>query len=114
MPSMAPPRMTAYTLAVLRALAATPGREMYGLEIARASGLQTGTVYPLLSRAETAGWTEGREEDIDPRAEQRPRRRYYRITPAGEVVVREAVEQEAARLAALGVREKLDHEEDEA
>ena len=99
---MAPPRMTAHTLTVLRALAARPGREMYGLQIVRVASLPSGTVYPLLDRTEAAGWIEGRDEDIDPKAEGRPRRRYYRITPAGEAAVREAMERDAARLAALG------------
>ncbi len=96
-------RMTHNTLLVLRALMAAPDREMYGLEIMRASSLPSGTVYPLLDRLEAAGWAQSRTEDIAPKDEGRPRRKYYRITPAGEAAAREEMEREAARLAALGV-----------
>ena len=95
--------MTAHVLAVLRALAAVPGREMYGLEIIRASALPAGTVYPLLGRTENAGWVAARDEDISPQAEGHFRDRYYRITPAGAEAVREAMARDAERLAALGI-----------
>jgi PadR family transcriptional regulator, regulatory protein PadR len=43
-------------------------------------GLQPGTAYPILLRLEHEGWVASRWEDIDPRAEKRPARRYYRLT----------------------------------
>lgn len=95
--------MTHNTLLVLRALAAEPGREMYGLEIMRAIALASGTVYPLLDRTEAAGWVAARTEDITPQDEGRPRRRYYRITPDGLTAAGQAMERETARLAALGI-----------
>lgn len=97
--------MTHNTLLVLRALMAAPDREMYGLEIMRAISLKSGTMYPLLDRAMAAGWVKDRAEEIDPQAEGRPRRRYYRITPEGVAAAREAMGREAALLAALGVTE---------
>lgn len=97
--------MTPYTLLVLRALMSAPGREMYGLEIMQASSLPSGTVYPLLDRAEAGGWVRARAEAIDPQAEGRPRRKYYQVTPAGEEAAREEMRREAARLSALGVTE---------
>lgn len=97
--------MTHNTLLVLRALMAAPGREMYGLEIMRGLTLKSGTMYPLLDRAEASGWVTVRREDVSPQAEGRPRRRYYRITAEGVKAAGEAMEREASRLAALGITE---------
>jgi PadR family transcriptional regulator PadR len=77
------PRMTLPTQLVVRALLSDPGQEMYGLQISRAAELPSGTVHPILARLEGYGWLVSRWEDIDPREEQRPRRRYYRLTPDG-------------------------------
>jgi DNA-binding PadR family transcriptional regulator len=75
--------MTIPTQLVLRALLTDPSKELYGVEIGRAAGLPSGTVHPILARLETAGWLTSRWEDIDPRTEGRPARRYYRLTPDG-------------------------------
>ncbi|HET7518834.1 MAG TPA: helix-turn-helix transcriptional regulator [Actinomycetes bacterium] len=75
--------MTIPTQLVLRALLADPARELYGVEVGQAAGLPSGTVHPILARLETVGWLESRWEEIDPRAEGRPARRYYRLTPDG-------------------------------
>jgi PadR family transcriptional regulator, regulatory protein PadR len=77
------PRMTIPTQLVLRALLADPAQELYGVEIGTAAGLPSGTVHPILARLETVGWLESRWEEIDPRAEGRPARRYYHLTPDG-------------------------------
>jgi len=77
------PRMTIPTQLVLRALLADPAKELYGVEIGTAAGPPSGTVHPILARLETVGWLTSRWEDIDPRAEGRPARRYYRLTPDG-------------------------------
>jgi DNA-binding PadR family transcriptional regulator len=77
------------TLAVLRAI---PGTAGYGLDIMEATGLPSGTVYPTLQRLEKRGWVRARWENEEvARGEGRPRRRYYRLTGAGEAAVREAV-----------------------
>ena len=56
----------------------------YGFDIMDASGLQSGTVYPILRRLETAGMLRARWEAVtNARDEQRPPRRYYQITGAG-------------------------------
>jgi PadR family transcriptional regulator, regulatory protein PadR len=75
--------MTISTQLVLRALLADPAQELYGVEIDTAAGLPSGTVHPILARLETVGWLESRWEEIDPRAEGRPARRYYHLTPDG-------------------------------
>jgi PadR family transcriptional regulator PadR len=99
------PKMTITVQLVLRALLATPGREMYGLEIVRGAGLPSGTVYPILYRLESAGWLEKRTENIDPKKAERPRRSYYRITAKGTEAAREAMARAAVQLSALGVTE---------
>jgi PadR family transcriptional regulator PadR len=81
---MAGLRMTVGVLAVLGSLLDGPDAELYGLEIVRASGLEPGTIYPILQRLRGAGWVSDRWEDPEPgRAEGRPPRRYYRLTVEG-------------------------------
>ena len=75
------PRMTIPTRLVLQVLLADPERELYGLELCAAAGLPSGTIHPILARLERAGWVESRWEAVDPSAEGRPRRRYYRMNP---------------------------------
>lgn len=71
-------RMTYPTAAVLQAL----DRDLrYGFEIAQATGLRRGTVYPILRRLEEAGLvTSAWEEPEQHRDEGRPPRKYYRLT----------------------------------
>ena len=54
----------------------------YGFEIMEATGLASGTVYPILRRLARLRYIEARWEDerVATR-EGRPRRRYYVITP---------------------------------
>ncbi|PZS13132.1 MAG: PadR family transcriptional regulator [Pseudonocardiales bacterium] len=77
-------RMTVGVLAVLGALLDRPDGELYGLEVVRASGLEPGTIYPILQRLRGAGWVTDRWEDPAPaRHGGRPARRYYRLTIEG-------------------------------
>jgi len=85
------PRMTLPTQLVLRALLEDQTRELYGVEIGAAAGLPSGTVHPILARLEGRGWLESRWEDIDPRVEGRPPRRYYRLTGSGVRSAQEAL-----------------------
>ena len=78
-------RLTVQVQLVLQALLRDPAREMYGLELCEESGLQPGTAYPILVRLEHEGWVTSCWEDVDPRAEKRPARRYYRLTAGGAV-----------------------------
>jgi PadR family transcriptional regulator, regulatory protein PadR len=84
-------RITLQTLQVLRVLLTDPMDEHYGLEISRGSGLATGSIYPILTRLETAGWITSSWEEIDESREGRRRRRYYRFTEDGAQQAREAV-----------------------
>jgi PadR family transcriptional regulator, regulatory protein PadR len=85
------PRMTIPTQLVLRTLLANPSQERYGVEIGSAAGLPSGTVHPILARLEGVGWLTSRWEEIDPRAEGRPARRYYQLTPDGLELARSAL-----------------------
>ena len=100
--------MTLPTQLVLRALLEHPTRELYGLEVCAAAGLPSGTIHPILARLEGAGWLTSRWEEVDPRAQGRPRRRYYRLTSDGAELARDALARShttAAHLARLRPRE---------
>jgi DNA-binding PadR family transcriptional regulator len=88
---MAGPRITASVLKVLAALLAAPADERYGLQLMQDTGLPSGTLYPILVRLERAGWVESQWEQIDPAAEGRPNRRYYRLTADGALHARREV-----------------------
>jgi len=83
--------MTIPTQLVLWALLTEPGRELYGMEITQSAGLPSGTVHPMLARLERLGWVTSRWEDIDPREQGRPARRYYRLSPTGAESARAAL-----------------------
>src|SRR4051794_4287945 len=85
------PRMTTPVLKVVAALLADPATERYGLQLMQATGLPSGTLYPILVRLERAGWVVSRWEENDPSAEGRPNRRYYRLTADGAVEARREV-----------------------
>lgn len=71
------------TMKVLSVFCEDPKAEMSGREIGKKTKLPSGTVYPILIRLENAGWLSSRWEDIDPKEEGRPRRRFYTITGLG-------------------------------
>ncbi|MGH2603668.1 MAG: PadR family transcriptional regulator [Dehalococcoidia bacterium] len=72
----------------------------YGFDIMDATGLPSGTVYPILARLESRELTESDREDPRlPREEGRPARKYYRITAAG----RSALATELERFRTLGL-----------
>lgn len=83
--------MTIPTRLVLETMLADPARELYGLQIGQAAGLPSGTVHPILARLEAVSWVESTWEDIDPRVEGRPARRYYRMTARGVAASRAAL-----------------------
>lgn len=80
-------RMTYPTAAVLQALAEGFA---YGFDIAHATGLRRGTVYPILRRLERAGLLASRwEAPAAHRDQGRPPRKYYRLrSNAGSEVAR--------------------------
>jgi PadR family transcriptional regulator, regulatory protein PadR len=77
-------RLTQPTLKVLRFLLEKPREGRSGAEMSKATGVGSGTLYPMLARLETAGWLTGEWETIDPREAGRPRRRFYKLTAVGQ------------------------------
>jgi DNA-binding PadR family transcriptional regulator len=83
------------TRAVLAELATEPSRDRYGYELAQATRLASGTLYPILMRLEARGLLQARWELSD----RRPRH-VYRLTEAGlaaAAAVATAAEIETAR-----------------
>jgi DNA-binding PadR family transcriptional regulator len=83
------PRITAQVMSVLLLMLEAPDASWYGLELARKTGIKTGTIYPVLARLERAGWLESAFETVDPAIEKRPRRRLYKLTGVGETAARQ-------------------------
>jgi len=87
--------LTYPTSAVLLAIRAG---HRYGFDLMEVTGLPDGTVYPILRRLERRGVLEGAwEDEAEARAENRPPRRYYRLTPLGD----DSLEEVEARFPAL-------------
>jgi len=65
----------------------------HGFDIMDATGLPSGTVYPILRRLDREGLLKSAwEKQAIAQREQRPPRRYYEITGAGESMLADAVE----------------------
>ncbi len=78
-------RLFSLTYPTAAVLLAIRNGHRYGFDIMDATGLPDGTVYPILRRLERRGVLEGNwEEKEEAKAEQRPQRRYYELTPVGE------------------------------
>ena len=93
---MTAPRMTIPTQLVLQAL--VEADEAYGAELGSQTRLPSGTVHPILARLEGLDWVVSRWEDIDPSAEGRPARRYYRLTENGRAQARAALDRAARQV----------------
>jgi DNA-binding PadR family transcriptional regulator len=64
----------------------------HGFDIMEATGLASGTVYPILRRLDAEGLVRSRWEDAAlAHRELRPPRRYYELTSGGRSSVREAL-----------------------
>jgi PadR family transcriptional regulator PadR len=62
----------------------------YGFDIMDVTGLPSGTVYPALRRLEREGWVQSNWED-EQSAQQRPARKYYKLTRLGNSALEEAL-----------------------
>jgi PadR family transcriptional regulator PadR len=76
-------RITTTVAKVLRAFLEDTSQPRYGFELMKATGLPSGSLYPILARLEAAGWLASSRENVDPAAEGRPARRMYQISPRG-------------------------------
>ncbi|HEU4631017.1 MAG TPA: PadR family transcriptional regulator [Gemmatimonadaceae bacterium] len=94
-----PVRLTRPTTLVLFALSRGV---RHGFDVLDATGLPSGTVYPILRRCEDAGLVRSRWESVRvARDEGRPPRRYYELTGAGADTLRAALERYPDARAAL-------------
>src|SRR5687767_2471078 len=78
--------LSKHARALLAALLDAGGRWSHGYELASLTGIQSGTLYPLLIRLEAHGYLEA--EWQQPVAGGRPPRHGYRLTAAGERLAR--------------------------
>ena len=95
---MGSPRITLQTVQILSAMLEDPYEQWYGLQLAKASGLKAGTIYPALARLESAGWLSSYWEEVDPSEAGRPRRRLYRLTGEGADSARRVVDEQLQML----------------
>lgn len=61
---------------------------VYGFSVMEITGLPSGTVYPALRRLERDGFIRSRwESETAAENEQRPARKYYKLTSSGRVIL---------------------------
>lgn len=77
------PRLSHQTLKVLRVLLEHLKEPVAGSDVAKETGLVSGTLYPILLRLEKSGWVSSEWEELDPSEAGRPRKRLYRLTATG-------------------------------
>lgn len=66
----------------------------HGFDIMDATGLASGTVYPILRRLDAEGLVRSRwERDSVAHREQRPPRRYYELSAGGRAFATQAIAQ---------------------
>ena len=83
------------TVAVLTALHEQPSQWQHGYALATATGLKSGTLYPILIRLADRGLVEACWQD-EPQP-GRPRRHLYRLTAGGMASAARALAAQAAR-----------------
>jgi DNA-binding MarR family transcriptional regulator len=87
-------RRTPATLDVLHALSSCDGL-VWGLQLVRDTGRPAGSIYPILSRLEEAGWVSSEWETVSDHGG--PRRRYYKLTVDGQAHASTMLESRTAR-----------------
>lgn len=80
-------KLSPQTIAVLEAMANRPSDWLYGLELAKLTGLKSGSLYPILIRLADGALLESRW--LEPAEPGRPPRHAYRITAAGRKALAE-------------------------
>lgn len=86
-------RFSPQTLTVLATLAGAGDDWRYGLELAAATGLKSGSLYPILLRLAERGLLESRWQE--PNRPGRPPRHAYRLSIAGRAALRDASQRSA-------------------
>lgn len=80
-------QLSKQAIAVLEAIAHAQQEWSYGLEISKATGLKSGSLYPILMRLDERGLLESCW--LEPDRPGRPPRHGYRITAKGVEALRE-------------------------
>ncbi|MBK3564535.1 PadR family transcriptional regulator [Streptomyces sp. MBT62] len=75
--------LTPAVVRMLQEFLKDPDHTFYATELMEASRVSSGSFYPGITRLQRAGWVISEDEDIDPRAEGRPARVFYRMTGEG-------------------------------
>jgi len=84
---MAPrPNQSSQTRAVLAALLERPLAWRHGYDLSKATGLKSGTLYPLLIRLSDQGFLESKW--VDSEQPGKPPRHAYRLTASGKALAR--------------------------
>jgi PadR family transcriptional regulator PadR len=78
-----PSRVTVPFLKIFSVFVNNPSEKYSGVDVCKETNLKSGTVYPMLIKLNENGWLTSEWEDIDPKKEKRPQRRFYRITRHG-------------------------------
>ena len=86
-----PPRLTHQSLKLLKLFSDRPSTRLAGSDITRATGLASGTVYPILLRFEAHGLLERFKEPGNPELLGRPLRTYYSLTPDGRALAHQVL-----------------------
>jgi hypothetical protein len=89
------PDCSVQTVSVLDAMAADPHAWHYGYDLARRTGLRSGTLYPILARLADRGHLE-RQWEPEP-SPGRPARHLYRLSDQGLTFARRQSTDDAAR-----------------
>ena len=84
-------RLTRTTTQALLAFLEAPRS---GYDLMKAADLSSGTLYPLLARLADDGWLESRWEESE--FPGKPPRQLYRLTPAGRLEARRALDRAQA------------------
>ena len=93
MPRQAPKPLKPVSLSAVAVLDAVARRIRHGFDIMDATGLPSGTVYPILGRLERDGYVRSRwEAQSTASREKRPPRRYYEVTAIGTKALVHSIE----------------------
>ena len=96
--------MKPLSVSALAVLGAISRSVRYGFDIMDATGLPSGTVYPVLGRLERDGYVRSKwESQVVAQREKRPPRRYYEITAGGARALAESAEHYRTLGARLGI-----------
>lgn len=89
------------TLKILECLIAAPDG-LHGYALIKASGLASGTLYPILARLSDRDWLEKKWENGE--GVSGPPRRVYTITPLGRTQFEGSIESDVLQLQSLKAR----------